>query len=223
MSPVRKLALRISGAVARWAAPGCKEWAEGLEREVEFIPSDWRTLGWALGSTRVLLERRANPAASRRIFTRWVTPLIWPMQMLIPGLSLRRADCLQEKIAWSLVLCGCVYWWISSVLNWLEDRGAPQGSDAEVLLYDRLRLERRLEWYRSVRRWFPLLASACVCTGLVLALADGSMLGRIFSGFVIAGGLFAIWLQSLESRMAIQSRLERLNALIAESASRGGR
>jgi len=55
---VRRLALGISRRVVRWASPGCKEWAEGLEREAEVIESDWAALGWAIGSTRVLLDRR---------------------------------------------------------------------------------------------------------------------------------------------------------------------
>lgn len=58
MSLLRKVALKISDAVVRWASPGCKEWAKGLEREVAFIESDWRALGWALGSMRVLFDRR---------------------------------------------------------------------------------------------------------------------------------------------------------------------
>jgi len=64
MTLVRGLAVRISCRVVRWASPGCKEWAEGLEREVAFIESDWAALGWAIGSTRVLLDRRAAPLRS---------------------------------------------------------------------------------------------------------------------------------------------------------------
>jgi hypothetical protein len=35
-----------------------------LEREVAVIESDWAALGWAIGSTRVLLDRRAAPLTS---------------------------------------------------------------------------------------------------------------------------------------------------------------
>lgn len=63
MTLVRRKALGISSWVVRWASPGCKEWAEGLEREVAFIESDWRALGWALGSLRVLFR---NPPTSLR-------------------------------------------------------------------------------------------------------------------------------------------------------------
>src|ERR1039458_8355339 len=58
MTLLRRLALGISSSVVQWASPGCKEWAEGLEREGAVIQSDWAALRWAIGSTRVLLDRR---------------------------------------------------------------------------------------------------------------------------------------------------------------------
>jgi hypothetical protein len=58
------VALTISDEVVRWASPGCKEWAEGLEREGAVIESDWAALRWAIGSTRVLLDRRAASLTS---------------------------------------------------------------------------------------------------------------------------------------------------------------
>ncbi len=61
MTLVRIVALTISDKVVRWASPGCKEWAEGLEREAKVIESDWAALRWAMGSTRVLLDRRPVP------------------------------------------------------------------------------------------------------------------------------------------------------------------
>lgn len=61
MTLVRRKALEISSWVTWLASSGCKEWAEGLEREVAFIESDWRALGWALGSVRVVLDRRETP------------------------------------------------------------------------------------------------------------------------------------------------------------------
>ena len=55
MTLVRRVAGKISRAVVRYASPGCKEWAEGLAREAEFVQGDWAALWWALGSTKVLL------------------------------------------------------------------------------------------------------------------------------------------------------------------------
>ena len=75
MTLVRRLAVRISSRVVRWASPGCKEWAEGLEREAAVIESDWAALRWSIGSMRVLLDRRAArltsldevPAATQKL------------------------------------------------------------------------------------------------------------------------------------------------------------
>ena len=64
MTLIRRVALTISDEVVRWASPGCKEWAEGLEREAAVIESDWAALRWAIGSTRVLLDRRPAPLTS---------------------------------------------------------------------------------------------------------------------------------------------------------------
>jgi hypothetical protein len=64
MTIIRRKALEISSWVTWLASPGCKEWAEGLEREVAFIPSDWRALGWAIGSIRVVFDWRKAPLGS---------------------------------------------------------------------------------------------------------------------------------------------------------------
>jgi hypothetical protein len=64
MTFIRRKALEISSWVTWLASPGCKEWAEGLEREVAFIDSDWRALGWAIGSARLLLEPQEAPLRS---------------------------------------------------------------------------------------------------------------------------------------------------------------
>jgi hypothetical protein len=58
---IRRKALETASWVVWLAAPGCREWAEGLERELQFIESDWRALAWAVGSMRVLLDRREAP------------------------------------------------------------------------------------------------------------------------------------------------------------------
>ena len=64
MTALRSLAVKISGAVVRWSSPGRREWAEGLEREVGFIESDWTALVWATGSLRILLRWSGMPLAS---------------------------------------------------------------------------------------------------------------------------------------------------------------
>ena len=61
MTLLRKLAMRISEKAVESAKPRCKDWALGLAREMEFIPSDWRALAWAIGSLRVLLRNPPMP------------------------------------------------------------------------------------------------------------------------------------------------------------------
>ena len=45
MTVVRRSAMRIAAFVVRYAAPGCREWADGLAREAEFIEDDCAGLG----------------------------------------------------------------------------------------------------------------------------------------------------------------------------------
>src|ERR1700723_576811 len=61
MTLVRRLAVRISAKAVEKAKPRCKEWAEGLAREIEFVEGDWRALAWAIGSLRVLLRNPPKP------------------------------------------------------------------------------------------------------------------------------------------------------------------
>ena len=64
MTLIRRSVVRISEFVVRWASDGSREWAEGLAREVAFIQSDWRALGWAIGSLQVLVDPREAPVKS---------------------------------------------------------------------------------------------------------------------------------------------------------------
>ena len=95
MTLVRMVALTISDEVVRWASPGCKEWAEGLEREARVIESDWAALRWSIGSTRVLLDRRPAsltsldevPAETQKFVetTRWRAGFILAMSIMQGG------------------------------------------------------------------------------------------------------------------------------------------
>jgi hypothetical protein len=227
MTLVRGLALRISDAVVRWASPGCKEWAEGLAREVEFIEGDWAALRWAIGSARVLLDRRVTPIGARRDGPAampgwWVWPFMVASQIFTSCISAFRASSWEDRIGWGLLAIGWLYMGTSSVLNWLEDRKAPPISDIQAYwLFSRAKLERRLGRYRSVRRWFPVLATVSFCTGSVLTLKGGSLWGHIFTGLVIAGGAFAIWMQCLESPDKIEQRLALMDERIVKPTGVG--
>jgi|GEM_PF-1985980 len=215
MSPIRKLAVRISGTVVRWASPGCKEWAEGLAREVEFIGSDWSALGWAIGSLQVVLDRRQAPigSGSKPARPSRLKVMFWLLYLEVcfwSGMEMLTATGWQQRLGWGLVLLAWGYWAACSVLNWLRDRWQPSTSDIEAYRrFLRTGLELKLSRYRTVRRWFPSLAIFSGSVGY--SLIGGEV---HFWGYFILG-LLILPLQ-LDTAANIQGRIERMDALIAE-------
>jgi hypothetical protein len=216
MSPIRKLAVRILGAVVRWASPGCKEWAEGLAREVEFIGSDWSALGWAIGSFQVVLNRReasigsgSKPARPSRLDVMFW--LLYLEMCFWSGTRMLTATGWQQRLGWGLALLACGYWAACSVLNWLRDRWQPSTSDIEAYRrFLREGLELKLSRYRTVRRWFPSLANFSGWVGYLLIRGEVH-----FWGYFILGWLLILPLH-LDTAANIQGRIERMDALIAE-------
>jgi hypothetical protein len=221
MALVRKLAQSISRRVVRWASPGCKEWAEAQAREIEFIRSDWAALGWAIGSMRVVLHRSVIPAgsqkgASKRAPRWWMWPYWLAFMIPINVLDACGASNWHDRIAYSLIAFGWTYCATLSVADWLWKRNEPPIADLQAYrLFTRATLERRLERYRSVRRWFPLSIPISMCIGFVMT-EGGSGWGhmRHTAEFVMAGTI-AVWLMCLETPAKIQSRIERMDGRIA--------
>jgi hypothetical protein len=56
MSAARRLASRLLRAVIRHASAECRDWANAMLRELDFIESDWAALFWAMGSTTAILR-----------------------------------------------------------------------------------------------------------------------------------------------------------------------
>jgi hypothetical protein len=144
MTFVRKLAVAISERVVRLASPGCKEWAEGLEREVAFIESDWRALRWALGSVRVLFRNPPTPlrnaaeiARAGRLFagSREHTPpmlsLLMAMQAFTNGLRvvlpIGRTGSL-GRAGFAIATVSAAY---LAVVGWLEGRMSERPEDMD--------------------------------------------------------------------------------------------
>jgi hypothetical protein len=226
MSLIRRLALKISDEVVRYASPGCKEWAEGLAREVEFIGSDWAALAWAIGSTRVLLDRReARIGSDTTAPSKWfiagggldrIFLLTCFLNLLAQFIGISRAKDWNDRIGWGLVALGWGYWTISFVMDRLREQQAPADRRSlESLFLIRLGLERRLKRYRSVRRWFPQLATASGCTGLLM-VGDAIHSNPIYGGVIIVGGAAFILLQCLETPANIHKRIGRLDEFIAK-------
>lgn len=56
MPAVRRLASRLLLAVARHAPVECRDWANAMLRELDFIEGDWAALFWAMGSTTAIFR-----------------------------------------------------------------------------------------------------------------------------------------------------------------------
>ena len=104
MTPLRRLAMKISDGVVR-LAPGAKDWARATAREIEFIEDDWVALRWALGSTRILLGRSEIPISSL---------------VEVPQAAPRFAKEIHKRTVGGCVFCvvGTVWFGLGSYLLW---------------------------------------------------------------------------------------------------------
>jgi hypothetical protein len=218
VTALRSLAVGISSRVVRWASPGCKEWAEGLAREAAVIESDWAALRWAIGSMRVVLDRREAPIGSgselpaRR--PSYLDVSVWLFYLstgLLVCTKMLTSTGWPRRLGWGLLLLGWGYWAACSVFDWLRERMQPPTSDIVAYrLFLRDGLELKLARYRTVSRWFPVLADLSGLMGYLLIVR-----GEIhFWGYFILLGWVS--LHSPETPSKIQSRIERMDALIAE-------
>ncbi len=156
MTLVRRVAVRISGFVVDHASSGCWEWAEGLAREVEFVEGDWAALWWALGSLRVLLDRREDTVRSlseasfkARQFRESLNErnyLFMIISYLVFRWALQSVNAHHglERVGSGFVLLG---WWgeyfFRSMRRRVVARATPDGDDArEWAIYYRFVLER---------------------------------------------------------------------------------
>lgn len=228
MMLVRGLAMKISGAVVRYASPGCKEWADGLAREVGFVEGDWAALWWALGSARVLFDYREAPirslaevpAVARRLAESqrrgngtWIFASVY---------SLISADRFLHTVTW-LERAGCgltVLGWISVAtvvfLEWRKRLEVAPADDVIALVqFYRDKLERVRDLSRSPRSWIAGFGFSTLCVGLMLGERGGVKAHRVW-----VGGVGLLWagamLLFVQARRINRRRLERLDALLAE-------
>lgn len=226
MTLIRKLALKISDAVVDYASPGCKEWAEGLAREVAFVEGDWSALGWAFGSVRVLFDYREAPvesladlpAAAERFAEskrnkRNATWIIMFTDGLIYCDKFFRATNWSERAGCSLVILGSIFAGMAVLLQWRSRLKVPPDDDIVALVqFYGSELERtynlRSSLWRIAGSGFTLF-----CVGA--AMADGVRAHPIWDmawGLLWAGGLLLF----LQMRRINQRRIERLHTLLAE-------
>jgi hypothetical protein len=228
MTFLRKMALKISDTVVRYASPGSREWAEGLARETDFIESDWSALAWALGSTRVLLHYREAPlgsladlpaAAQKSADLRRRGSVAWIMffsHALIYGDRFSHASNWSERAGCSLVVFGALSLGMITLLQWRNRQRVPPDDDIAALIqFYWSNLESMRDLYRSPRAWIVGVASVSYSAGLMLGERGGIL---AHPGWDAAIGLswVGLALLVLHGRRTNVRRLERLEALLAE-------
>jgi hypothetical protein len=218
--------MKISGVVVRYASPGCKEWAEGLEREVEFIDSDWAALGWALGSARVLFDYREAPVGSLAdlpaVAQRFAeskrngnwTWIFMFSQGLIYSDKFFRATNWQERGGCSLAVLGSISLGIVALLESRRRLKVPPSDDIIALIrFYKAELER--VYYLRSPMWIIGAALTSYFMGLMLAERGGI---RAHPGW--DASLSLLWVSTmlffLQTRRINRRRLERLAALFTE-------
>ncbi|HEV2646475.1 MAG TPA: hypothetical protein VGU46_08945 [Acidobacteriaceae bacterium] len=227
MSFLRKVAVRVTEFTMRHASAGSREWAKGLACEVEFIESDWRALAWAVGSTRVLLDRRGVRAGSDqdvkpkaiRIydfnFLIWYFPMAWDSVA-----SILKARSPWDRTSAYLVGLAVANWGVTSILDWRRKRGQPWFGSENYLPFLRKELELKLARPSTVRSWFPVLVAVFGIGGWVMHIEGGMHLHHISSALWIAFAVFIVRAKLRETPAAIQKKIELMDERIAESHAR---
>jgi hypothetical protein len=229
MTALRFLAVRISGAVVRWASPGRKEWAEGLEREVAFIESDWRALVWAMGSLRILLRWSTMPLASLSEVPCAARQLARKTQaaMLIgSAIALFEAATfsyylvhfrfhLVQSTGSLLTAAGALWFGYCSIVR--RARKVPCGDRLLVAGAYRAELARQRDFLTLRRLWIelgPLVAGVCVfCAGMTLAYPKTARSALLSMSIVVICSL-AAGIGYRSGAAVYRRRIKELDAVI---------
>jgi hypothetical protein len=233
MTLVRSVAGKISRAVVRFASPGCKEWAEGLARETAFIGDDWAALRWALGSTRVLLDRRAASltsladvaerarryAAAQRsgLPSNWIV-IVYAFDYL---LRLFGAGSRLEHTGCSLVVFGGILMGVIGLVRWQQRTEAPLSDETTTwALYYRSELELRRENLHSVFGVLYRFGWSLYWIGLVLAQKGGVRAHPMFTGLGVL--VFALATPVLfRETFTLQLQIEEVDAVLGRETGGG--
>jgi hypothetical protein len=234
MTVVRRSAMGIAAFVVRYAAPGCRDWAEGLAREVEFIEGDWAAFWWSLGSMRVLLDRREatvsslNEAAAQarqfsqalrnggfangRMFATAFTTL-----EIFYALNFLNARNIQQRIWCGVVVLTAIYIEISMERNIRRRRLAlvpPNDDDAVAwVLYYKSELEYRCSYDFSIRSFIPLfLLNASALLAERVGVRGNPVVGMLVELIFVCLTLFFLW-----KRQQFQRQIEALEVILRET------
>ncbi len=210
MTLVRKLAVRISEKAVESAKPRCKDWALGLAREMEFIPSDWRALVWAIGSLRVLLRNPPIPlrnpaeiARAGRLFAgnrEHVPPMIFLLMLTqvfnnVERLVSRwdRMDDI-ERAGFAIAALSAAY---LAVVGWMEHRMGKRPEDMDDGAWIEF-YRREMVRLRDLFSGFGILLPAAIvsmCAGQLLGTEDSTLPYRTvcFTAFCIVMLRLVTW------------------------------
>jgi hypothetical protein len=235
MTLIRTVAMKISGVVVRYASPGCKEWAEGLAHELEFIDDDLAALRWAIGSTRVLLDRRDAPVTSAADIPVAARLLSQSLRKETNGcailfvlacngvLKLLSAGSLQQRVNCGLVVFGATY--MGAVLLMRRRmRQAPRTEDVGAwTLYYRTELERLRDFYSfGIGAAYHVILPFYFVGGFLVSAftAKGGIRGNIF--LTVIGVLFyllylLLWSLPRRQTRRFQRQIDALDVVLKET------
>ena len=229
MRPVRKLAVRISETVVERARPRCKEWAQGLAHEIEFVEGDWRALGWAIGSLRVLVRNPPTPlrnvaeiARAGRLFagSREHTPpiicLLMVMQVISNGLHLVPPTGRVGPLGLAGFAIAALSAAYMAVLLWLDTRMSQRPEDMDDcawIEFYRREMVRRRDLYTGFGALFPA-SMVLWCAGMVLGY--GGMARLYVTSCLIAFCVFVTFVVSLSPRPAesFQRKVDEVDSIL---------
>lgn len=226
MTPVHRLAFKVSETVVKYASPGCREWAEGLLQETVSIESDWSALCWALGSTRILLDRREKPIGSlaeassmtwkfveeQRVGTsQWMVHLTLALQELLGFIGAKTGF---QRFCWSAAMLGTllVLTHVFTERRRLKNLLHCNIEEENFVIY-KAELERACRFPASAQGLFFYFGLFLSCCGIVLGEAPGFVSGLLLS--ILLPGVAVL---VLHRHGMYRRRLERLEALLAERA-----
>jgi hypothetical protein len=225
MRLVRSAAQKLSRMVVRYASPGCKEWAQGLAREADFIQSDWKALAWALGSMRVLLVLRHTPIRSlddvvrlarKSAAAKWIVGFGCGFAVLNGALNLTQffgGRVISVRIGHSLVGAA----WMLIGFNLFKEVRARKKLLAAKTVLDiahsyKAELERQLNAYRSSSNlWIGACGGACMIVGQAMVLPLSMSFGLLVS---LCLELMVIGVIVLYGRRNARRKLEEVTALL---------
>jgi hypothetical protein len=194
-----------------------------LEREGAVIESDWAALGWAIGSTRVLLDRRPVPLASldevpaatqRFVGMARIGAGQWALITMGPWYLWRffYSRSMPERVGCTLIVLGSI---IAGLFLLIERRRLKERWKDDV--YDDIVACARFykaELKRTSRLWIPTTALLCYGVGVALDQRDGTLTRSLFAGFgLILLAAVPLVQQVLRNNLR---RIEEIDALLAE-------